>query len=301
MLFHLGLNTVVAGATGGRVHDGAWPLAVDFFFILSGFVLSLSYGRRPVSVGDFARKRVLRLAPMFVLTTAAMIPLTTNLPIGAALANLLMLQPFFGLPSINMPAWSVPFEAWLPLIAVAVATALPRMGRRMQIAALAIALAVQAGATLSLTQGADHQLWRSASGLVAGALLQQLYVPGSGKVWTASACFAGGVLVMALAGILPWLGVLFPLCAAGAIWFGAEAKGLFSTAPLQALGRWSFSIYLLHIPVLALTERLIGGVDGSIALKAAIVLAVLILSAICYRWIESPIMALGKPRAAVAA
>jgi peptidoglycan/LPS O-acetylase OafA/YrhL len=39
MLYHLGLNSQLARWTGGWLQASQWQLCVDFFFVLSGFVL----------------------------------------------------------------------------------------------------------------------------------------------------------------------------------------------------------------------------------------------------------------------
>lgn len=141
-------------------------------------------------------------------------------------------------------------------------------------ALLATALAAQAWATYRLAIGPDEMGVRAASGLAGGALLYLLRRDSHGRgslaaTAASSAAFVLAVLVMAMAGTVPRLALGFPLLAAAAIWFGAAARGLFTTAPVQALGRWSYSIYLIHIPVLVLANRLMGeaAVQGDPAVK----------------------------------
>ncbi len=71
MLFHYGLNTLIAQLTRGAIIDSKWVLCVDFFFLLSGFVLAHSFLRRPLILGGYAVKRILRLAPMYLVATLA--------------------------------------------------------------------------------------------------------------------------------------------------------------------------------------------------------------------------------------
>jgi peptidoglycan/LPS O-acetylase OafA/YrhL len=65
---------------------------------------------------------------------------------------------------------------------------------------------------------------------------------------------------------------------------------------MQALGRWSYSIYLLHIPVLLAANAVFGEarVEGNAGLKLGIVAVVLALSGLAYRFIEAPLMRLGQ-------
>ena len=42
-------------------------LAVDFFFILSGFVMGYAYDKRGLTLRDFLKRRLIRLHPMVVI------------------------------------------------------------------------------------------------------------------------------------------------------------------------------------------------------------------------------------------
>lgn len=68
VLFHL-LETYAADPAHQIINHGY--LAVDFFFLLSGFVLGYAYDDRwgTMSVGTFFKRRIIRLQPMVVLGT----------------------------------------------------------------------------------------------------------------------------------------------------------------------------------------------------------------------------------------
>ncbi|MCU1625051.1 MAG: acyltransferase 3, partial [Frankiales bacterium] len=280
-----------------------WGLCVDFFFMLSGFVLCQSFLRRPPGPRAYEVKRLFRLAPMFLLSTAVALALTSRLDWGAwtIAANLLMVQSLLGLKSINMVSWSIPFELFFPavgLLFVGRAAGWPRLALWLLFGA---ALAIQSYTTFALAAGPDHMAWRAASGLLAGALLFLLRrhsLPPASRTASGISLVAFGfaVLVMATAGMHPTLAAAFPAFAALAIWFGASAQGLFSTPPLQALGRWSYSIYLVHIPLLLTVNAVFGerAILGSIPAKAAMVTGVIGLAALCYRLVEAPLIELGK-------
>lgn len=56
---------------GGKVLPGAY-LAVDFFFVLSGFVLAYAYGRRlerGMTIRAWMKARIIRLYPLYILGT----------------------------------------------------------------------------------------------------------------------------------------------------------------------------------------------------------------------------------------
>lgn len=107
-------------------------LAVDLFFVLSGFVLSLNYGsqimNRTASLWSYAAARFARLYPLFLATTAIGVFIMTlrhqtrygyidTIPLlKSAFANLLML-PSFATPYdiqtlyiFNPATWSIFFE-----------------------------------------------------------------------------------------------------------------------------------------------------------------------------------------------
>ncbi len=111
-------------------------IAVDFFFILSGFVISYAYDDRwgRMSVGDFFKRRLIRLHPMVVmgaLVGAATFAVVgchqwdgdvtpTGLVVLALLLTMFMVPALPGLPyevrgngemfPLNGPAWSLFFE-----------------------------------------------------------------------------------------------------------------------------------------------------------------------------------------------
>src|SRR4051812_11587578 len=75
MLYHFGLNTFLDCVSGGWLQGGLWDLCVDFFFVLSGFVLAKSFRSHPPTLRSYAVKRWRRLAPVFVLTTGLILVL----------------------------------------------------------------------------------------------------------------------------------------------------------------------------------------------------------------------------------
>lgn len=111
-------------------------IAVDFFFILSGFVISYAYDDRwgKMSIGAFFKRRLIRLHPMVVM--GALVGAATFAAVGcrqwngdvtptgfvalALLLTMFMVPAFPGLPyevrgngemfPLNGPAWSLFFE-----------------------------------------------------------------------------------------------------------------------------------------------------------------------------------------------
>lgn len=96
-----------------------WPLGflgVNFFFILSGYIIftTLASTKTP---REFAAKRLARIAPVFwcgVVTTWTVLSLSglpgRSVSFGGALANLTMFQTFAGIPFVDGAYWSLQIE-----------------------------------------------------------------------------------------------------------------------------------------------------------------------------------------------
>lgn len=57
-----------------------WTRGVDLFFVISGFIITLSASRRPDQPGVFLWRRFLRVAPLYYLFTTAMVATLLLLP-----------------------------------------------------------------------------------------------------------------------------------------------------------------------------------------------------------------------------
>ena len=110
-------------------------LAVDFFFLLSGFVVSYAYDDRwnSMSIGSFFKRRLVRLQPMvimgsiigaicFYFQTSGLWPMIHTVPIGKMLIIMLIGFTLIPIPismdirgwnemhPLNGPGWSLFFE-----------------------------------------------------------------------------------------------------------------------------------------------------------------------------------------------
>ncbi|NRP19367.1 hypothetical protein LPJGGPFB_02622 [Ensifer adhaerens] len=114
-------------------------LMVDFFFVLSGFVIALNYANRlstPAEVASFQRRRFWRLYPLHLFTLLIFLGIeclkyvfeqrtgiVSNNPAfvvsdaSAFLANLFLLQGVvLNELGFNIPSWSISVEFWTYLI-----------------------------------------------------------------------------------------------------------------------------------------------------------------------------------------
>ncbi len=242
-------------------------LAVDLFYLLSGFVMAHVYGRLLASNWRahwrrFAMARFARIYPLFAITTLAMVvlvalhhtPPTQVLFSGRSLAlQPLLLQQWSSGLSWNYPSWSISTEAEAYLFFVFFAGLLvagkhPRFMAVCCIVVLA-ALSLSNGGSINYFVGV-RALLRTLAGFSLGVLLYRAYFRRAElpRNW------AGGLAVL-LAGLAALTRKDFlAVCAfACLIYHSVNATNLFArllnSLPLVALGNWSYSVYLLHAPM----------------------------------------------------
>ncbi|MDO7843086.1 acyltransferase family protein [Sphingomonas immobilis] len=300
MLMHYGLNTIVVRVSHGEIQRGLWELSVDFFFVLSGFVLARSFARSPPNLGRYAIRRVLRLGPLYLLTLFVTLACGARADGITLIANVLIVQSLIGLDSINFPSWSIPLELFLPALGLVIVT---RWQRWPRVAMLATAMLCLTGAIVCSTSLAlehDMRLLRAVFGLGLGFVMFRLVgahvsMLGGRPVLTGIG-FACILLIMLVGSRFPMATVLFPPLVVVTIATGATTRGLMSTAPAQALGRWSYAIYLVHIPVLLLAQQILGEQVVGRNPVFKIVLAGLALGVawLCHRFVEVPVARLSS-------
>lgn len=133
VLFHI-LETFTGGDHSKQIINHGY-MAVDFFFLLSGFVIGYAYDDRwhTMSLGEFFKRRLIRLHPMILIgmTIGAILfyqqaceffPNIANTPVWKLIVVLLVGYTLIPLPlsmdirgwtemhPLNGPAWSLFFE-----------------------------------------------------------------------------------------------------------------------------------------------------------------------------------------------
>ena len=284
-------------------------LAVDVFFLLSGFVIWLTWHERlrdPAAIPRFLQKRIARIWPLHAVMLAAAVALALLLratgrtdpafPFAELPLHLLLVQNWGFTDALrwNDPAWSISCElaAYLlvPLLVLAIDW------RRLPTPALvALATAILFGLHVAM-QGATSLgvdiprfgLRRCLAEFATGMLLAALFLRRPRAVWPASA---------ALLAATAWtLGM--PETLAAPATFAAALLALALTAgrrghPLEGralnwLGEISYATYLSHFLLwkafkLPLASATLG--PASIALY---LLLVLVASATLYHGLERP-------------
>ena len=310
-LFHLAAEQPDTFGGAGRILAiGRGYIAVDLFFVLSGFVMALTYRGlfrdTPFSAAypRFLWRRIARIMPLnavIVLAIAAAVWFVPgSLPgnFGEAkhpwtvLANLFLVQDWGLAPSIDKPAWSVSVEMALYLIyPLLLALA---WSRRLWAAPALIgcaALAWLAGQGQGVvSQGlVSGDFIRGLAGFYFGLLCFRLFAAPAARKVAGQAELA---IVAAFWALFVWSpSDLWPILLCPALVFSlATEQGLvgrvLKAGPLHYLGQISYSIYLTHDCVIAA----VGGLPiGSGALRAGLAAALtLLLSAATYHGIERP-------------
>lgn len=285
-LFHFPLQWHFQGASFVR---GSW-LFVDFFFVLSGFVIAHAYAGKLSTRQDliaFVIRRFGRLWPlhfallMFVLGAAlikymargmgADIEITSN-PNNTPYSfftNILFLHSF-GLHDTvtwNTPSWSISAE-FLTNLMFATAFLLASWGR------ISVALVLAAVGAIDLLvfseknidTSAQFGLFRCMYGFFIGYVIYRIAVAKStpslrGQRMASAfefACVVAIAMFVALAPGSQWQ-MLAPFVFAVAIWVFAAEQGVVSrllkTPAIAIIGLLSYSIYMTHQIIIAMVNN----------------------------------------------
>ncbi len=278
----------------------ALPVAVSFFFILSGFVLTWSWNdHRRLNV--FWRDRAARILPIYLLSwliaVAALSWLRWTPTQTEMLASLFLVQawvPNEHFPiAVNVPSWSlsceVAFYAALPFVAVRVRRASSQTRARL---ARWCAAGILTGGGLALVFPLKYWPPTRAPEFLAGVLLAVAMQRGwrAGPRTLIAGCLSITSIVVLTASSAPLpqpaaTMVAVPAFVALIAFVAArDLVGLHTglgSLPLRTLGAWSYSLYLTHwVVVVVISRYLVGaawipvGIVASLAVAAAACLGV---------------------------
>lgn len=306
---------------GGLLGYGAGQFGVMLFFVLSGFLMTHLYGTRPLdaqSLGRFAVARVARVVPLFIVVVV----------LSYALYKVGIRDVFYTIPTLKMFAahllflrgvdilWTIPPEIHFYLLFVG----LWWLGRRSPI--LLASLSVVAFAALWWAGFPDFRfrlfglpvhitlLWTLPYfllGVTLGLLYAHWRVPAN---WRHHG-FALALLLIplmfpkVLATFTSWeyqfWRDIVTLPVVGTVFFALlflvpEGNSMLENRAGDFIGRVSYSLYLLHIPVLKLMHEPI--VMAPWLMLPLFLAAALLLSQLSFALIESPCRRLIRGRVA---
>ena len=303
VLLHFGINSFITRVTHGAVTGFIFPLSVDVFFLLSGFVLTAAQAKAARhDLRKFVIKRVLRLVPVFYVTTAlVLINAGPDYDYRLAPLELLAGVPFTGQDAANFPSWSITWELYLPIAAYALAPMLlTRLAWHPMV--LPVVLAGLAIADVAVAGGGFHYFVRAVLGLAGGHLLFKISpsIRMAWRPWHTYLLLAALFAVMLAAGFVPWFAAATPFIACALILSGAASDSpVLSSRPVQFLGALSYTVYLAHVPVLRWLELIFGtALDSNPALKLVGIALSFVLAWLLTRLVELPMMQLSRRLAA---
>lgn len=312
-----------------RLLVSSGPPAVVLFFVLSGFVLSLPFlrSKRQPGYAEFAIKRVCRIYPPFVfavLVSAALYASVQPTPISGLsawfnevlwdrplsadyiAANLLMT----GIPrdmTLDLVMWSLVHELRISLIFPLLFV----LTHRRPMASLAASLLVSVACTAAL---AGTEATSLATSLVDTGRFIFLFVAGIVMAGRVDAIRMAVSRLSPRVVLLLWLMSVALMLAPGPslshyynfVWglgavaliiltIGSErADRMLSVAPLVWLGKISYSLYLIHVPLLIAAVHLTHGRVPLWATVAIVIPLSLAIAALMYRYVEEPSIRLGR-------
>jgi peptidoglycan/LPS O-acetylase OafA/YrhL len=313
---HLSVNLPLYLATRppaellARMFAGGY-FAVDIFFLLSGYIMMETYGTAANSVAFF-RNRLARIFPLHLVVASLVVFYILVIDNGGILKSTtkyMTMQDlplyftltfvWFGIlvPAVwNSPVWSLSAE----LAAYIIFPGLQYLLRHSSPRGILICLILLLGAQYLLLAITGFQstgiiaVLRAIFGFAAGTMLCSTRNAHPLPAWLADFATAW-LLVCSLLGQLPL--AVFPaalLVAALRSPGDSLCHRVLTTAPAHWTGKISFSIYLVHIPVLFLGTLLLARLGGTHHPQDALVfvliylVALLAVSSLTYRFIEKP-------------
>lgn len=266
----------------GLIRNGY--VMVDFFFVLSGFVICHSYGTKLDTGRDVAKFIWIRLGRLYPLHLTLLVVflgieiakyiaeveygLASNKGAFTAnntfsfMSNLLLVQAlgFHDTATYNLPAWSISTEFYTYILFATMLVLLKTRVAMVAISTLLIFTSIALGSAQYI-----HNMFRCIEGFFAGVLSFHIYVAlskhpssNSKRTWYTHLpgllSFVGLILYLSMKDAIGPDVLLLPLFAMLIVSIAATPQGLMSiileVAPLAWIGKVSYSIYMVHVAVI---------------------------------------------------
>ena len=277
-LYYRDLGALLPRDSTGIIARGY--LWVDFFFLLSGFIIAHAYGdrlqapNRAGAISEYLWARFARIYPLHLFTLLLLVIATpviagffpqvvdgswktyfawSAIPSQLFFTNAMNQHEYL---SWNMVSWSIGAEWWTYSAALVLLISLWKKSLRLVVPAMLVAFAGLValmyglpGKTLDITF--NYGFWRCLFEFIIGLGIYQLYWRGWGRYWLQG----DGVFVALLLGIVgvfhfqwfDWIIIpVFILFLLATAYNRARVCALLNKPVLQYLGTISYSIYLIH-------------------------------------------------------
>jgi peptidoglycan/LPS O-acetylase OafA/YrhL len=319
LVFHAGLNV-----PGGFI--GVDVFFVLSGFLITGLLLRERERDGRIDLRRFYARRARRILPaalvvaLGTLVASALVLAPVDLPSVAAdtaavalsIGNIrfaLGATDYFasGLPSPLLHYWSLGVEeqfyvVWPALVIMATAVARPRIGAAILVvvvlvASLATAIVLTTVSAPWAFYSLPSRAWQLALGGLLAVAATRFHWPVAVAVpagWLGLAAIVAAALLIdastpypGTAALLPSLGAAGVIFAGGARW---SPGALLAISPMRFLGRISFSLYLVHWPILVLPAAGLA-VEQELPLETRLALAVaaVVVAFVVHRLVEAPI------------
>jgi exopolysaccharide production protein ExoZ len=301
-----GMDTFFASRFGGS--------GIDLFFVISGFIMTVTTQSAPVTATEFMRRRIVRVVPLYWLLTLAMVALwwcvpalfKTLLVTPLTLAQSLLFIPHFShsFPQnawpLLVPGWTLNYEMFFYLVFALSLLVSTRW--RFPMLALTLGGLVAAGYALGPFENAVLRTYTNSILLefMAGALLGLWWGRPHSEppVIVSTLAVASGFAFMLLRNSPPF-DHFNQMLGAVLVVFGAlnAAYAHWDSRVLRGLGDSSYSLYLTHIFTLGAFRSLWTRVvpeTTNILLASLYMLMALAASAavgyLAFKWLETPML-----------
>jgi len=335
-VYHYNPAMVLTKYTGqqfGWISVPGATLAVPLFFLISGFCIHYSQARsgsssEGLNLRNYFRRRFWRLYPAYLVALCFSCSVNSinggaGLPLDDFLVHVFMLQSisirYFN--TINVVLWTISVEVMLYCLYPIWHWVRRRWGMRVAMSLGATATGASWFVFSFVLFPYDvagrwfvFNLW---AGWLFGAWLAEEYVKNSIRLYSRAWILAGvGVIcftiMMKLAGVFDGRGLVLQPTAIILAWawpfmalvqWQSQAKLAGVLALLRrgaiALGQCSYSLYLLHEPLISLRNALWSGVENQFLRMVIYIFwfaVILLCSWLSFKLFESPGMAFGRQR-----
>lgn len=300
--------------------------AVDVFFILSGMVLyyshkdSLTFEIREVCA--FLKSRILRLYPLHIFASA-LIPLCLyfsngqffpgwigEYSSGKVITDILLLSNFGSLtPYLNPPTWSISSELYIASIVIIACCYRPFISFVFLFASVLLMALVSMKSNeihtphyLILSGGMLRCMLCVSIGVIAMLALENIKLKRILEIYSSWIIGSSVItILLIISGVIPSITTytlvitIISLGLASLTQSSGPFISLLESKPFIYLGRVSYSIYLMHTPIIYLILYFKSDDFNFNILFAVIsVIATVIVSSLTFRFIERPLVKIGK-------